>query len=193
MPKYLNKSMRRKQFEELRPGLISNAKGEVLEIGFGSGLNMPYYKNVTKLYALEPSDLLFAERDLKVAPETFPVIHLSASAETIPLMDNSIDTVVSTWTLCSIPNVEIALREIYRVLKPAGKFLFIEHGKSPKKFISFLQDVFTPLSKCIAGGCHTNRQIDKLIVDAGFTIVQVERFQQKGKPFLFMYKGNASK
>ena len=185
--------MRRRQFEELRPGLISNAKGEVLEIGFGSGLNMPYYKNVTKLYALEPSDLLFAERNLKGRPESFPVVHLSASAEAIPLMDNSIDTVVSTWTLCSIPNVETALKEIYRVLKPTGRFLFIEHGKSPKKFISFLQDIFTPISKCIAGGRHANRPIDSLIVDAGFNIVQIERFQQKGKPFLFMYKGTASK
>ena len=105
--------------------------------------------------------------------------------------DSSIDSVVSTWSLCSIPHPEIALKEIYRVLKPHGRFDFIEHGRSPKNFVAKLQKFLTPISKCIAGGCHLDREVDALIHGAGFEFQKIEKFPQKPKPIAFMYKGIA--
>lgn len=176
-----------------RPDVAGEASGIVLEIGFGSGLNLPYYKNVTKLYALDPSQELYNLAKDRIQKVSFPTEHIQASAEKIPLENNSIDLVVSTWSLCSIPHPEIALKEIFRVLKLGGIFAFIEHGKSPKSFIFKLQKILTPFSKRLAGGCHLDREIDELIKEAGFDFIKLETFQQKSKPLAFMYKGIAVK
>jgi len=178
-------------FEKDRQDVASKAYGNVLEIGFGSGLNLAYYKNVTKLYALEPSKDLYNLAHDRLQETTFPTEYLCASAENIPLADNSIDSVVSTWTLCSIPHPEIALKEIKRVLKPQGNFVFIEHGKSPVPFIFKIQNLITPFTRRCAGGCHANRDIPKLISDAGFEIADLNAFTQKPKVLNFTYKGRA--
>ena len=193
LPSYLDASMKKEEFERLRPSAIKGVSGTVLEIGFGSGLNLPYYENVAKLYALDPAQELFLLAKNRIDSVSFPIEYVQASAEEIPLPDASVDFVTSTWSLCSIPDVEGALKEVHRVLKPHGKFMFIEHGKSPNKLFSFLQNMLTPVSKLFAGGCHVNREIDILITDAGFIFEAIERFPQKRKPLIFMYRGVAIK
>lgn len=183
--------MRNKELEQHRIDVVSQLSGTGLEIGFGSGLNLPYYKNATKLYALDPSEELFEVARKNIAAVSFPIEHLKDSAERIPLPDNSLDFVVSTWTLCSIPHPEAALKEVFRVLKSGGKFSFVEHGKSPKTLILKIQNFLTPLSKRVAGGCHMNRDIENLILDSGFQMQKLKKFSQRSKPLGFMYKGIA--
>ena len=191
-PKYLNFVMRGKDLEKHREDVVTKSSGQVLEIGFGSGLNLPYYPtNISKLYALDPSQELYDLAQERIEKVPFQIEYLKASAESIPLADNTLDSVISTWSLCSIPHPEIALKEVLRVLKPDGKFLFIEHGKSPRSFIYKVQNFLTPVSKQFAGGCHMNRDTEKLLLDSGFEIQKIEKFEQKSKPLGFMYKGIA--
>jgi ubiquinone/menaquinone biosynthesis C-methylase UbiE len=192
LPKLLNIVMSKKEFEKERPLVVSDAKGVVLEIGFGSGLNLPYYQNIEKLYALEPSVELY-ELTKVDTKNKFEIEHLSVSAENIPLQDNSVDSVVSTWTLCSIPDVEQSLKEILRVLKPGGRFHFIEHGKFPKTLKQKLQTFLTPLSKVFAGGCHLNREVDILLKEAGFILIELHTFELPGRPLAYMYQGVGEK
>lgn len=193
LPKLLNYEMNDKNLEKDRTDVAEKASGDVLEIGFGSGLNLPFYKNITKLYALDPSSELFNLAKERISTASFPIEYINASAEKIPLLDNSIDTVVSTWSLCSIPDLASALKEVRRVLKPGGKFLFIEHGLSPKSTIGKFQKILTPISKCYAGGCHLDRKINGLIIESGFEIQSLENAVEKFKPLLYMYKGIATK
>jgi ubiquinone/menaquinone biosynthesis C-methylase UbiE len=183
--------MRNKELEQYRIDVVLELSGTGLEIGFGSGLNLPYYKNINKLYALDPSEELFEIAFKNIMAVSFPIEHLQDSAEHIPLPDNSLDFVSSTWTLCSVLHPEAALQEVFRVLKPGGKFSFVEHGKSPKIFISKIQNFITPLSRCIAGGCHMNRDIESLILDSGFEMQELQKFSQRTKPLGFIYKGIA--
>lgn len=189
LPAYLNRTMRSKDFEKHRSDIVSEVSGTGIEIGFGSGLNLPFYKNITKLCALDPSKELYDLAQDDIAKVSFPVEYLQASAEHIPLPDNSLDFAVSSWSLCSIPHPEMALKEIFRVLKLGGIFSFVEHGKSPRSFIFKLQNILTPISKRFAGGCHMNRDIEQLILDAGFEMKKLEKFSEKAKPLGYMYKG----
>jgi len=191
LPKLINLVMSNVVVKKQRPDVVGQATGVVLEIGFGSGLNLPFYKNITKLYAVDPSRELYNLAKERIKKVSFPIEYLQVSAEKIPLADNSIDSVISTWTFCSIPNPEIALREIFRILKPNGKFIFIEHGKSDKNFIAKIQKLITPIWKLFTGGCHMDREIDKLINNAGFEIQKLEKFQQKFSFLTFLYKGIA--
>jgi len=191
LPKLLNLVMKREKIEKQRPDVVAEASGVVLEIGFGSGLNLSYYKNVTKLYALDPSQELYELAQERIKSVAFPIEQLKISAEKIPLANNSVDSVVSTWSLCSIPRPEVALREIYRVLKSNGKFTFIEHGKSPKNFVAKTQSLLAPIWKYFTGGCSLDREMDKLVGGAGFEIQKLEKFQQKSRSLVFMYKGVA--
>src|SRR3989338_9169784 len=193
LPKLLNFVMGGKEMEKHRPDVVEQVSGVVVEIGFGSGLNLPYYKNVSKLYALDPSQELYDLAEARIKSVSFPVEYIQASAEKIPMADNSVDFVVSTWSLCSIPNLQVALGEVYRVLKPNGKFVFIEHGKSAKSFVAKLQKLFTPMTKLFCGGCHQDREIDRLIMKAGFEIENLQKFQEKSTPFIFLYKGISCK
>ena len=176
LPKYLDLVMKNKDLKQHRQDVVSKLSGRGLEIGFGSGLNLPYYKNISHLYALEPATELYDLGSEAIRNADFTIEHLKNSAEYIFLPDNSLDFVVSTWTLCSIPQANSALMEIYRVLKPGGTFSFIEHGKSPKNLVSHIQNILTPASKVVAGGCHLNRDIEQLIIDANFQIQKLEKF-----------------
>lgn len=193
LPKYLNWTMKDKSLGQYREGVVSSASGVGLEVGFGSGLNLPYYKNVTKLYALEPSEELYSFAKKSITEASFPVEHMKASAENIPIPDNSIDFVISTWSLCSVECPGMTLREIYRILKPGGTFSFVEHGKSPKTHIFTVQNILTPISRRVSGNCHLNRDIENLITEAGFEVDNMEQFSMKSKPLAFMYKGTVSK
>lgn len=183
--------MKNKDLKQHRIDVVSQVSGIGLEIGFGLGLNLPYYRNIIKLYALDPLEKLSKITHENITAVSFPVEHLQNSAEYIPLSDNSLNFVVSTWTLCSIPHPEIAIKEVFRILKNGGKFSFIDHGKSPKVFIFKIQNFLTPFSKHFSGGCHMNRDIEKLIVDNGFDIEKIDKFSQKSKLLGFMYKGVA--
>jgi ubiquinone/menaquinone biosynthesis C-methylase UbiE len=193
LPYLLHLSMRQETFEAYRRRLLPAAEGRVLEIGVGSGLNLPLYgEGATHIIGLEPSPkLLSMARD--VANGTARSIELlRGSAEAIPLDDQSVDTVVSTWTLCTIPDIMPALGEMRRVLKSDGRLLFVEHGRAPAPNVSRWQDRLTPLWKRVGGGCHLNRAIDQLLERAGFRIEQMETGYMKGPKFMtFMYEGRA--
>lgn len=192
LPKLCDLAMRNERLRPYRERVIGAAEGRVLEIGSGSGLNLPFYgARVREILALEPSPNLLALA--RNAPQSaMPVRFIEASAEAIPLDDGSVDTVVTTWTLCTIPGAAAALSEMRRVLKPGGKLLFVEHGRSPDRGVRWWQDAITPAWRPISGGCHLNRPIRSMIEDGGFRIDRVETGYMPGpKPMTFMYEGSA--
>jgi ubiquinone/menaquinone biosynthesis C-methylase UbiE len=193
LPKLIHLAMRQKRATAERRKFIPLASGTVLEIGIGSGLNLPFYgPTVRKLYALDPSLELWKMAHQRVRKAPFPVEFLTSSAEHIPLADMTVDTVVTTWTLCTIPDPIRALTEMKRVLKPEGRLVFVEHGRSPDPGVLAWQNRLTPLWTRIGGGCHLNRHIDDLIADAGFHVTQIERGYSRGpKPMTYLYKGLA--
>lgn len=169
LPRLSDLSMRQQNLVAYRQRVIRSAEGNVLEIGVGSGVNLPFYTDrVDRVIALDPSaELLRMARGLTARTER-PVELMEASAEAIPLPDRHVDTVVTTWTLCTIPDAVRALTEVRRVLKPEGKLLFAEHGLSPDAGVRGWQDRLTPVWKCVGGACHLNRPIDELIKASGF-------------------------
>ena len=193
LPHLVNLSMRNEHLLPYRKRIIASAEGRVLEIGIGSGLNLPFYgPSVREVLGLEPAQRLIAMARRAAEKTTLPVTLLQGSAEAIPLDDASIDTVVVTWTLCSIPDAARALHETRRVLKPGGRLLFVEHGQAPEANVRKWQDRLTPAWKRIAGGCHLNRPIRTLIESNGFNMLQIETGYMKGpKPMTFLYEGSA--
>lgn len=193
LPRLLDLAMRNKEATRYRKKTIPLAAGRVLEIGAGSGLNLRFYGgDATRLYALDPSGALLNMAKKKRLAAGVPVELLEGSAEQIPLERGSIDTVVTTWTLCTIPDPVKALREARRVLKPGGTLLFCEHGRSPDPSVQAWQRRLDPLWSRVAGGCHLARRIELLIRQAGFEIVELENEYAKGpRPFTYMYWGRA--
>jgi ubiquinone/menaquinone biosynthesis C-methylase UbiE len=165
----------------------------VLEIGVGSGMNLPFYRPpVREVLALEPAPRLVTMARSASRATKMPVSFLEASAEAIPLEEHSVDTIVTTWTLCSIPQAATALADMRRVLRPGGKLLFVEHGLAPDEGVRRWQDRLTPAWRCISGGCHLNRPIRSMIEAAGFRIDRIETGYMPGpKPMTFMYEGSA--
>ncbi len=182
-------------FQRLRNEVLQSARGEVLEIGLGTGLNLPHYPvGVSRLRAVDPAPLLpdrVAERSAR-AP--FPVELSRTGAEHLPYDNHSFNYVVSTWTLCTIPDPVQALQEVRRVLKPTGRFLFLEHGRSDDARTAAWQDRLNPLQNVIGCGCNLNRRIDQLISKAGLHIVQLDRFVMEGVPRIGgeLYRGVAT-
>ena len=171
VPLLIDVAMRRnKDVTRLRAAWIPQARGDVLEVGIGSGLNFQYYsREVQRVYGVDPSLELQRMARKRIAISGLPVHLLSQSAEErLPLPNESIDTVVVTWTLCSIPNVSAALQEMRRVLKPTGRLIFLEHGRAAEPGVVAWQDRLTPVWKRFTGGCHLNRKMDELIACAGF-------------------------
>ncbi|PYS13662.1 MAG: SAM-dependent methyltransferase [Acidobacteria bacterium] len=195
LPYLIHLSMRQGNLATYRQRLLSAAEGRILEIGVGSGHNFRYYsERANHVIGLDPSPKLLsmARETIRSQAFPFPVELLQASAEAIPLRSGSLDTVVTTWTLCTIPNVTSALAEMCRVLKPDGRFLFVEHGLSPDPAVRRWQDRLTPIWKRISGGCHLNRAISQLVQDAGFRIDRIETGYMKGlQPMTYMYEGFA--
>jgi ubiquinone/menaquinone biosynthesis C-methylase UbiE len=193
VPHLVRLSMRNEVLVPYRRRIVPAAQGRVLELGIGSGVNLPLYSaSVREVIGLDPSAKLLEMAGEAARPLARPIELLEGSAETIPLEDTSVDTVVSTWTLCSIPNVTRALAEVRRVLKPSGQFLFVEHGRSPDANVRRWQDRLTPMWKRLAGGCHLNRAIPELLQGAGFHIERLETGYMRGpKAMTFMYEGRA--
>ncbi len=193
LPQLINLSMQNKAATAERATFVPFASGIVVEVGFGSGLNLPFYgPTVGKLYALDPSRELLRMARRRVASAKFPVEILQASAEQIPLENMVADTVLTTWTLCTIPDPVRALREMRRILKPGGQFIFVEHGRSPEPKVLAWQDRLNRVWNRVGGGCNLNRPIDALITEAGFRIVRIEKGYGKGPKLLaYLYRGLA--
>lgn len=182
-PHLLNQVMQTPSLMDKRRELLAAVSGEVLEIGFGTGLNLAFYQNVDTLYALEPNPDIYHLAAERIRATPFDVQHVQASAEKLPFADASLDHIVSTWTLCSIAHVEQALAEIYRVLKPSGTFHLVEHVlHNENQRIQQFQNLLTPLQKKVADGCHLNRNMEKLLQDAQFELLQCEYFDAAGIP-----------
>lgn len=193
IPRLTHLAMRQKQLLPFRQRVIGAAEGRVLEIGIGSGLNFPLYGGtVTSLIGLEPSCELLNMARPRAEAAAAPITLLDGSAETIPLDSGSIDTVVTTWTLCTIPNAAQALGEMRRVLRPGGALLFVEHGRAPEPSVAGWQDRFDPLWSRLAGGCHLNRKMDDLIGANGFRIEAMENARIPGpRTHTYLYQGRA--
>lgn len=194
LPHLINISMGSDFLRDYRHRSVGSARGRVLELGFGSGINLPFYQaaQVERLYALEPEAAILKLARKRIARAAFPIEVLEAGAECIPLIDNAIDTVVSTWTLCSIADVEAALAEVRRVLAPGGQFVFVEHGLSPEDRVALWQRRLTPCWRCCAGGCHLDRQPDVLLRNAGFQIETLNNnYLGRPKFLTYLYEGHA--
>jgi len=193
-PWRLDLVMQQKQLKPFRERISKAASGRVLEVGIGSGLNLPYYGAQTdQVYGLDPSSELLRFAEERASKASVAVELLGGSSESLPLEDRSIDTVAMTFTLCTIGSTEKALAEIRRVLKPGGKFLFAEHGRAPETNVARWQDRLTPLWRRVAGGCHLNRKPDDLIHSAGFRIDRVDTGYLRGpRVMCFLYEGVAT-
>lgn len=193
VPHLVHLAMRNRRLLPYRERTISAAEGRVLEIGIGSGLNLPLYGGrVKEVIGLEPAPRLISMAHDRSRRVSLPVRFIEGSAETIPLEGSSIDTVVTTWTLCTIPAVAQPIGEMRRVLKPGGQLLFVEHGLALDVGVRKWQDWLTPAWKRIGGGCHLNRSIRTLIEQNGFNITQLETgYMQGPKPMAFLYQGSA--
>jgi ubiquinone/menaquinone biosynthesis C-methylase UbiE len=193
VPYLIDLAMHQRKFAAYRSRVVSAAEGCVLEIGVGSGLNLPFYsQNVLRVIGLDPSPKLLSMARENARGALGPVEFVEGSAETVPLQNGSVDTVVTTWTLCSIPDAGRALCEMRRVLKPGGRLLFVEHGRAPDPYVRWWQDRLTPAWKRIGGGCHLNRAIGTLIEGAGFQFERIETGYMPGpKPMTFMFEGSA--
>ena len=194
LPQVIEMAMRQKNFAPFRERTAGAAHGRVLEIGIGSGLNLSSFRSdIESVCGVDPSPELLAKASERVATVGFPVRLLEASSEKLPLEDRSFDTVVMTFTLCSIPDAGAALLEIRRVLKPEGELLFAEHGRAPDSDVMRWQDRITPVWKRIGGGCHLNRKMDELIQAAGFRLERLSVGYQEfaPRPFAFFYEGSA--
>lgn len=177
-----------------RQQVLGEARGEVLEIGFGTGLNLAYYpRTVQKINTADPNPGMNSLALKKIKASPIPVEQHLMSSEQLPFSDGTFDTVVSTWTLCSIADIEQALRELRRVLKPDGRFLFIEHGLSPEPKVQTWQRRLTPLQKRLLGGCHLDRNIKQLIESQGFRFQNLKEFYAEDFPKSsgYMYQGSA--
>jgi ubiquinone/menaquinone biosynthesis C-methylase UbiE len=179
--------------DELREPTLAEAEGEVLEIGFGTGLNLRHYpKGVEKVVTVDPMNALDERVKARIEASPFPVErhHLPADRR-LPFEDDRFDSVTMTWTLCTIPDPVSALEEMRRVLRPGGALLFIEHGRSDDPKVARWQDRWNPIQRVLACGCNVNRRIDALVQEAGFELRSLERFLAEGGPRMFaeMYRG----
>jgi ubiquinone/menaquinone biosynthesis C-methylase UbiE len=197
LPRLLNAAMSAKPIRYQRRKVVPRAEGRVLEVGFGAGHNLPFYdvSKVTHLWALEPSAEMRERAAERVTETTIPFEFIDLPSEKIPLDAEAADTILITYTLCTIPDVMKALGEMRRVLKPSGKMIFCEHGEAPDESVRRWQRRLTPAWKAIGGGCHVGRPIPKLIADGGFRIEGMETMYLPGTPRFagFNYWGQASK
>ncbi len=197
LPFLLDGAMSAKPIGYQRRKVVPRAEGRVLEIGFGAGHNLPHYdaNKVTQLWALEPSREMRARAADRVKASPLKIDFLDLPGEEIPLDDNAADTVLVTYTLCTIPDVMKALSGMYRVLKPSGRMIFCEHGEAPDENVRKWQRRITPVWKRIGGGCHVGRAIPKLIQDSGFSVQDMETMYLPGTPRFagFNYWGSATK
>jgi SAM-dependent methyltransferase len=183
LPRIINVACGMKAVEPLRRRVCEGLAGAVVEIGFGSGHNVPFYPTaITRIAAVEPADLGWKLADKRLAATSVIVQRSGLDGQSLPFEDNSYDAALSTWTLCTIPDVAGALGELRRVLKPGGTLHFVEHGLAPDEQVRRWQHRLEPVQKRIFGGCHLTRPIADLLTAAGFTITELDVFYDKRAP-----------
>jgi SAM-dependent methyltransferase len=195
LPRVTNVVLANGELGKIRARVASGLSGEVLEVGFGSGLNVPYYPSqVRRVVAVDPATVGRKLAAGRVAASRVPVEYLDLAEGKLPLEDRSVDNVLVTWTLCTIADVASALDEMHRVLRPSGKLHFVEHGRSPDRSVARWQDRLNPLQRRWAGGCNLNRPIDQLVEGAGFEMVTLRTYYASGLRVLsYIYEGVAAK
>jgi ubiquinone/menaquinone biosynthesis C-methylase UbiE len=195
LPRFVDIALGGRQFARLRERVAAQLDGEVLEVGFGSGHNVPYYPaSVKRVRAVDPATVGQKLAAKRIAATSVPVEYVGLDGQSLPVEDGTVDHVLTTWTLCTIPDVHAALVEIRRVLRPGGALHLLEHGRSPEQGVAHWQDRLTPLQRRIGGGCHLNRPIAQLVADSGLEVTQVDNYYMKGpKAFGYMFEGVATK
>ncbi|MFL6158402.1 MAG: class I SAM-dependent methyltransferase [Marmoricola sp.] len=172
-----------KEVDPHRERVCAGLTGEVVEVGFGSGLNVPFYPAaVTRVAAVEPSDVGWRLGAENLARATVPIERSGLDGQSLPFEDDSFDSAISTFTLCTIPDGLSALKELRRVLKPGGTLHFVEHGRAPDERVRVWQNRLNPVQKVVAGGCNLNRDIPQLVTEAGFRMADLDQFYAKGVP-----------
>lgn len=194
LPRLIDLVMRNQETTKQRASIVPRATGDVLEVGIGSGLNLPFYgSQVTRLFGVDPSRELVEMARSRTDRAPFPIELLERSAESLPFPDGSMDTVVVTWALCSIPSPDLALGEMKRVLKRSGRLLFVEHGRAADAAVERWQNRINPLWRRVSGGCNLNRKIDALIAGAGFEISEIDTTYLPGPRLMtYTYRGVAA-
>jgi len=193
-PRLMDWTLRGPVQQSEREKALQSVRGDVLEVGFGTGLNLRHYPpGVTRLTAIDVADMLQLRVARRIAAVPFPVERAQPSGDELPFPDGRFDCVVTTFTLCSIKDPVAALRQIRRVLKPEGTYVFLEHGRSDDERVARRQDFFNPLQRRVACGCNINRRIDALIREAGLEVRGLERYALGGIPRIMaeMYRGTA--
>jgi ubiquinone/menaquinone biosynthesis C-methylase UbiE len=195
LPRAIDLALRGGEFALLRARVAAGLAGQVLEIGFGSGLNIPYYPaGLTRVQAVDPAAVGRKLAAKRAATCPVPIDYVGADAQALPADDATVDSVLSTWTLCTIPDASRALAEIRRVLRPGGALHFIEHGLAPDAKVARLQRRLTPLQHRAFGGCHLNRRIDQLVATAGLELTRMDTYYMKGPRALgYTFEGIATK
>jgi ubiquinone/menaquinone biosynthesis C-methylase UbiE len=193
LPRLIDLAMRVSEVRRYRALIVPRAHGDVLELGIGSALNLPYYgAHVQRLEGVDPSTELLAMAQHRASDAPFEIELLPSPAESLPLADASFDCVVTTFTLCSVGDPAAAMREARRVLKPGGRLLFAEHGLAPDESVRRWQHRLNPVWRKLAGGCNLDRRIDDIVEQAGFTLGEVKRGYARGpRPFAYIYCGEA--
>jgi ubiquinone/menaquinone biosynthesis C-methylase UbiE len=183
LPRIINVGSDMKSAEPLRRRVCAGLSGDVVEIGFGSGHNVPFYPAaVTQVDAVEPSDVGWKLAGKRLEAARVPVKRSGLDGQSLPFPDASHDAALSSWTLCTIPDVAAALREVRRVLKPGGTLHFVEHGLAPDESVRRWQRRLEPVQKRVFGGCHLTRQVVELLTDSGFEITELDVFSEEGTP-----------
>jgi SAM-dependent methyltransferase len=193
LPRLVDRALSTDEVNARRRLACQELHGRVLEIGFGSGLNLRYYPQaVAEVLAVEPSDLAWRLAQPRIQRLAVPVRRAGLAGERLELVDGSVDAALSTYTLCTIPDVHAALLEVRRVLRPGGRLHFVEHGLAPEPSVQRWQHRIHPLHSRLGGGCHLDRPIDRLIVAAGFTLAGLDREYGTGpRWFSYIYRGRA--
>jgi ubiquinone/menaquinone biosynthesis C-methylase UbiE len=195
LPRAMDVLMRGGELTAIRARVAAGLSGDVLEVGFGSGLNVPHYPPaVTRVVAVDPATAGRKLAARRVAASSVPIEYIGLDGQSLPLPADSVDHALTTWTLCTIPDAGRALHEIKRALRPGGTLHFIEHGRSPDAKVARRQDRLTPIQRRIAGGCHLNRPIDTLIAGSGLDLTRLDTYYLRGlKSLNYSYEGVVTK